>query len=276
MSDVFGLDVSHYQGKIDWAKVRATGMVFAILKAQYESAGHGYDPCFVDNYKGATANGFKVDVYDYFGSVTYADPVAQAKALVSKLKAVGFSGKVWMDLEDKKIRNVGKIQMNTMIGRYAAVIVAAGYSLGIYCSYDWYQHVLDVANLKKLYSFWIARYPLADTGMYNAASALSPKSYANGWQYSSKGKVSGITGNVDLDVMYSTAAVVAPTPTKATTPTESKKTVVASVLNVRDGAGVSNKDIGDLKEGSVVTVDKVSNGWGHIEGWISLDSKYVK
>jgi len=276
MSEVFGIDVSHYQGKIDWAKVKAAGKTFAILKAQYENGSHGIDPTFLYNYKNAMANGFDVDVYDYFGSVTYADPIAQAKALVSKLKAAGFKGKVWMDLENAKIRNVGKIQMNTMIGRYAAVIVAAGYSLGIYCNYDWYMHVLDVANLKKLYPFWIARYPFADTGAYNAASSLSPKAFGAGWQYSSKGRVSGIAGNVDLDVMYGTAATT-PTPAKSTTSTESKKTVIASVLNIRGGAGATNVDIGDLKQGSVVTIDKVSNGWGHIkDGWISLNSKYVK
>lgn len=275
MSEVFGVDVSHYQGKIDWAKVKATGKTFAILKAQYENGNHGYDPCFVDNYKGAIVNGFKVDVYDYFGSATYADPIAQAKALVSKLKAVGFTGKVWMDLENAKIRNVGKIQMNTMIQKYATVIVAAGYKLGIYCNYDWYKNVLDVANLKKLYPFWIARYPLADVGAYNATSSLSPKAFGVGWQYSSKGKVNGITGNVDLDVMYSTANATTPITILATG--TGKKTVIASVLNVRDGAGASNADIGDLKQGSIVTIDKVSNGWGHIkDGWISLDSKYVK
>jgi GH25 family lysozyme M1 (1,4-beta-N-acetylmuramidase) len=275
MSEVFGVDVSHYQGKIDWAKVKATGKTFAILKAQYENGNHGYDPTFLYNYKNAIANGFVTDVYDYFGSATLADPAGQATALVSKLKAVSFNGTVWMDHENAKLKGIGKTATNLMIQKYAAVIVAAGYRLGIYCNYDWHKNVLDVANFKKLYPFWIARYPLADVGAYNATSSLSPKAFGVGWQYSSKGKVNGITGNVDLDVMYSTANATTPITILATG--TGKKTVIASVLNMRDGAGASNADIGDLKQGSIVTIDKVSNGWGHIkDGWISLDSKYVK
>lgn len=277
MSDVFGIDVSHYQGNIDWAKVKAAGKTFAVLKVQYENGNHGIDPTFVANYKGATANGFNVDVYDYFASTTLADPETQARMLVARLDSVKFTGKVWMDLEDKKLKGISKLAMNTMIQKYTAIIVAAGYKLGIYCNYDWYKNVLDVANLKKLYEFWIARYPLADTGAYNAASALSPKGYGTGWQYSSKGKVDGITGNVDLDVMYSAVAVVVPSKPVIGVVGTGKRMVLASILNIRDGAGATNADIGDLKQGSVVTIDKVSNGWGHIkDGWISLDSKYVK
>lgn len=202
MESTFGIDVSHYQGKIDWGQVTASGKKFVVLKAQYESSGHGWDPCFKYNYENAIKNGLDVSVYDYFGSSTRADPEAQAKALAAKLKAVGYSGKVWMDHENPKLKNIGKIATNRMIEKYALVIIAAGYSLGIYCNKDWYCNVLDTANLKKLYEFWIARYPAADFGVYNPVSTLSPKMYSAAWQYSSKGKVPGIKGNVDLDIDF--------------------------------------------------------------------------
>lgn len=65
---------------------------------------------------------------------------------------------------------------------------------------DWYNNVLDSAALKGKYPFWVARYPLLDTGVVK--SNLSPESYAVAWQYSSKGKVSGISGNVDMDLAF--------------------------------------------------------------------------
>ena len=78
----------------------------------------------------------------------------------------------------------------------------AGYYTGIYCNKLWYDKIIS-DSLKDNFEFWIARYPKNDVGVYNAKSALKP-SYkaAVAWQYSSKGKVPGVKGNVDLDVDY--------------------------------------------------------------------------
>ena len=74
--------------------------------------------------------------------------------------------------------------------------------MGIYCNRDWYMNVIH-DDLKANYDFWIARYPSNDRGVYNPNSSLKPNpKMAVAWQYSSKGHVNGISGNVDLDVDY--------------------------------------------------------------------------
>ena len=80
--------------------------------------------------------------------------------------------------------------------RRACPIRKGGYECGIYCNRDWYINVCGGLNAK----YWIARYPAVDDGTLKAG--LKPRLGEAGWQYSSKGKVSGIAGNVDLDIWY--------------------------------------------------------------------------
>lgn len=78
----YGIDVSHHQGSIDWSKVKATGKVtFAIMKAMYESD-KSKDECFDNNYAGCTNNGINRGVYNFIGSVSASDPIADANALL--------------------------------------------------------------------------------------------------------------------------------------------------------------------------------------------------
>ena len=200
MSEVLGIDVSHHNGRIDWTKV-AQSKKFAIMKAQYEAQSHRIDETFEYNYAEAGKYGLARGVYIYIARHSIADPVADANALVSKLKGRKLEYGIWLDLEDKNIRHLTKQQFNDLVTVYASIFKAAGYYVGIYCNVDWYKNVLDSHALGKVYEFWIARYPKNDTGEYNPQSNLKPK-YGCAWQYSSKGKVSGITGNVDLNVDY--------------------------------------------------------------------------
>ena len=109
----------------------------------------------------------------------------------------GLDYPVWLDLEWEKQRNLSKATLSAMIKAFRAAIVSAGYKFGIYCNVDWYNNVLPTDC--KGYEFWLARYPANDNGTIQ--ERLRP-STGVGWQYSSKGKVSGISGNVDMDVFY--------------------------------------------------------------------------
>lgn len=197
-----GIDVSHYQGSIDWEKVAADGKTFAIMKAQYEAGSHRIDEYFEANYKGAGKYGLARGVYIFIGSVSIADPIADAQALVKKLNGRTLEYGIWIDLEAAAVKKLSKAEITHLVHVYANIFEANGYFTGIYCNKDWYNNVLDSKKLAEDYEFWIARYPSNDTGVYNATSSLSPKSYACAWQYSSKGSVSGISGNVDLDVDF--------------------------------------------------------------------------
>jgi len=202
MGEVLGIDVSHYQGNIDWSKVAASGKRFAILKAMYEAQSHRKDETFEANYKGAGDYGIDRGVYIFIASASISDPVADAKALLKHLDGRKLEYGIWLDLESDVLRAKGKDFIRNLCYVYAYHFTMAGYFVGIYCNRDWYLNVIP-EDLKADFDFWIARYPANDNGSYNPASTMKPAgTYAVAWQYSSKGSVPGIPSKCDLDVDY--------------------------------------------------------------------------
>lgn len=202
MAEVLGIDVSHHNGKIDWGKVAASGRKFAIMKCQYEAKSHRIDETFEYNYAEAGKYGLSRGVYVFIATDSIADPVLDARSLLSKLNGRTLEYGIWLDLESAALRKIGRGAITKLVYIYANIFRAAGYYVGIYCNYDWYYHVLDRAKLVQDFDFWIARYPKADSGNYNPNSSLSSRSYSVAWQYSSKGKVPGINTNCDLNVDF--------------------------------------------------------------------------
>lgn len=263
----YGIDVSHYQKDIDWKRVKNDGKSFAILKAMYETS-HKPDEYFEKNYNGCKSNNIELGVYDFFGSKNIENPEKDAKDLLKILNNRPLPWGIWLDLESANIRAIGKNNITKLVDIEADIFRKAGYKVGIYSNKDWYFNVLDSDYLKQYYSFWIARYPKNDDGF--KIEALSPKSYADVWQYSSKGKVPGIQGNVDLDVAYIKSNELK----SSISPTVGFKRVTANTLNIRDESSALSKDMGDLKIGSIIYVDMIQNGFGHFEGWTSM--KYLQ
>lgn len=200
MSETLGIDVSHHNGNIDWSKVAASGKTFAVLKCMYEAQSHRIDECFEHNYKGCCDYGIDKGVYIFIASASIADPVGDAKALLNHLKGRKLEYGIWLDLESAVLRAKGKEYIRNLCYIYAYHFTMAGYFCGIYCNRDWYLNVIH-DDLKRDFDFWIARYPAGDNGSYNPASPLKP-SCGVAWQYSSKGRVNGISGNVDMNVDY--------------------------------------------------------------------------
>ena len=202
MSEVFGIDVSHHNGRINWADVAGTGKKFAIMKCQYEAQSHRIDECFEYNYAEAGKYGIARGVYIYIARASMADPVADAQALLKHLNGRKLEYGIWLDLEDKTVDVKGKAYIRDLAFKYADIFMKAGYYVGIYCNRDWYIRLIH-DDLKQNFDFWIARYPRNDTGVYNKNSSLKPNAQiAVAWQYSSKGNVAGIQTRVDLDVDY--------------------------------------------------------------------------
>lgn len=200
--EVLGIDVSHYQGRIDWKKVADSGKQFAIMKCQYEAQSHRIDETFEYNYEEAGRAGLARGVYIYIARASMADPELDANSLLRHLKGRKLEYGIWLDLEDKTVDVKGKGYIRDLAFKYADIFMKAGYFVGIYCNRDWYIRLIH-DDLKRDFDFWIARYPKNDTGEYNSNSSLKPSyQMAVAWQYSSKGKVPGIAGNVDLDVDY--------------------------------------------------------------------------
>ena len=192
--DIKGIDVSSNQGKPDWAKVAKAGIKFAILRVHQRD---GIDGSFEYNYKGCKSNGILIGGYKYSYALTPAQAVDEAEDVIAALNGRGLDFPVFYDLEWTNQRKLGKQAVENIAVSFLNRMKRAGYKVGIYCNMDWYNNVLTDA-LKK-YDCWIARYPANDNG--TAQERLRP-SVGVGWQYSSKGKVSGISGNVDMDVFY--------------------------------------------------------------------------
>lgn len=194
--EIKGIDVSSWQGKIDWSAVANYGMGFAILRITEK--GNKTDSRFEENYQGCKQYGIPVGVYKYSYALSVAEIQAEAQNVVDVLDGRELQFPVWLDLEDASQRSLSDSTLMTMIKTFWSVVTAAGYKFGIYCNVDWYDNVIP-AEAKSKYDFWIARYPAEDNGWLQ--ERLRP-SVGVGWQYSSKATIPGISGNVDRNVFY--------------------------------------------------------------------------
>lgn len=201
MSEVFGIDVSHHNGSIDWEEVAADDKKFAIMKCQYEAKSHRIDEYFEHNYEGAGRYGIARGVYIYIARASMEDPELDARCLLNHLKNRPLEYGIWLDLEDASLAVKDKSYIRDLVFKYSDIFKKADYYVGIYCNKDWYTRLIH-DDLKQAFDFWIARYPSNDTGRYNFSSSLKPLKYAVAWQYSSKGFVPGIKTRCDLNVDF--------------------------------------------------------------------------
>ena len=209
MSNIYGIDVSAWQGTIDWAKVKKAGCGHAVLKiARKELTA---DKQFSANIKGCKAQGIPYGVYRYVYEYTETAAKKAAQAVVELLKKYDAAPGtvVWLDVEDESIQFAAKTTLTASILAAQKVIEAAGFGFGVYCGKYWYDSVLKTKQLSC--PFWIARYPSTNAVAFGAAPAAKYKPTTTqplwGWQYSAWGVVPGISGNVDLNQIYGVAAV---------------------------------------------------------------------
>lgn len=193
--EIKGIDVSAWQGQIDWKTVADYGMDFAILRIT--EAGNVTDKYFERNYTECQKYNIPTGVYKYSYAMTITEIQSEARKVVSVLNGRKLQYPIWLDLEHHKQRVLGAENIHNLAEAFREIIVAAGYKFGIYCNVDWYMNVI-CSHLKK-YDFWIARYPANDDGWLQ--ERLRPD-FGVGWQYSSKAKIPGIDGTVDRSVFY--------------------------------------------------------------------------
>lgn len=193
--EIKGIDVSAWQGKIDWKTVADYGMGFAILRIT--EAGNVVDSQFENNLAGCNKYNIPVGVYKYSYAMTIAEIQREARKVVSTLNGRRIQFPVFLDLEYNNQRSLGSESIHKMADAFLEIVEAAGYKFAIYCNVDWYENVI-CSHLKK-YDFWIARYPANDDGWLQ--ERLRPD-FGVGWQYSSKAKIPGISGTVDRNVFY--------------------------------------------------------------------------
>ena len=230
--DMKGIDVSVHNGDIDWSKVKADGIDFAILRAGYGKLAKQKDAKFEDNYKGAKAAGIPVGAYWYSYATTPDEAKLEAEICVSILKGRQFEFPIFFDQEEKTTLDTGKANCSEMIRAFCDVLEANGYWVGLYTSRSCLTtHIED--DIKKRYALWAAEW--SDKLRYDGPVGI--------WQHSEKGKVDGITGNVDLDIGYKDYPTMikakglngygkAPDPTPA--PDVPKETAVTVTVQIGD------------------------------------------
>ncbi len=193
--EAYGIDVSFWQGKIDWKKVKESGKTFAIIRA---GSTKGMDDYFEENYKNAKAAGVYLGCYFYTYATTKEEALKDADMLLSWLEGKQFEYPVFYDMEDKTQLQSGitKEKRTEMCLAFMNKMEKAGWFAGTYANATWYKNYLDEKALGEAGELWLAAW--TDSGKPDEDNS---DKYGM-WQYSSKGKVNGISGNVDLDVSY--------------------------------------------------------------------------
>lgn len=188
-----GIDVSSSQSSVDFNKVKADGYKFVLLRGTIKS--NKADAKFERYYADATKAGLTIaGVYKYSYAMNVAEAKKEAEGMIKLLN--GRKVDIWLDMEDKSQIPLGKEGIALIITTFLTTCVNAGYEVGIYCNQNWYQNYIK-DDIKKICRFWIARYGKNDGTMNKT---YKPNVGEVMWQYTSKGKVDGISGNVDLDV----------------------------------------------------------------------------
>ena len=194
----FGIDVSKWQGDIDWDKVKADGVEFVMIRAGYRGSKTGAlveDPNFLVNIRGATRAGLKVGVYFFTQAINEVEAVEEASMVLALCEGYDLEYPVIIDSEGAGGEGrADALDMETrtrVCAAFCETIKNAGYEPGVYASRSWYNANLEVKDLDK-YRIWLAEY--RSTPLYAG--------YYDMWQYTSKGRVDGIEGNVDLNISY--------------------------------------------------------------------------
>lgn len=256
MSEIKGIDVSAFQGNINWKTVANYGMGFAIIRIT--EAGNVTDPTFEQNYKGCINNKIPVGVYKYSYASTIAEIQSEARKVISVLNKRKLDYPVWLDLEWNNQRALGSESIHKMAEAFKEIIVAAGYQFGIYCNADWYTNVI-CSHLKK-YDFWIARYPSNDTGV--VVERLRPD-YGAMWQYSSKATIPGISTKVDRSVSYKNYSSTATNKSNSTTTKQEGGTKLTKEQIINALITVAKNEIGYLEKATNAQLDSKTANAGY-------------
>ena len=188
-----GIDVSAWQGVIDWQKVKASGIQFAIIKAGGSDDGVYTDSKYERNYSECKKYGIPVGAYYFAGPnfTTKADGEADADRFIKLLKGKQFEYPVYLDLEPPLKASNRKYNTDAAVA-FCEKVEKAGYYVGVYGStYSTFQSLVDDSRLTS-YAHWVAQYANSCTYWDNYGI----------WQYASNDYINGINGNTDMNLCY--------------------------------------------------------------------------
>ena len=205
MDYIRGIDVSAYQGEIDWSRVAASGVRFAMMRAGYRGYGWGAiqkDPYFDANMRGALANGIEVGVYFFSQALTPAEAEEEAYLVLDWIRGYDVTYPIVFDWEeqdynDSRTQGCDGNTVTACALAFCKVIEDAGYLPMTYGSpKKVYEGNLKLEYLQN-YPFWLANYT-------DGVTPTTFRYHYNMWQYTSHGHVDGIDGRVDLNICFVT------------------------------------------------------------------------
>ncbi|MCI5688212.1 glycoside hydrolase family 25 protein [Anaerovoracaceae bacterium 42-11] len=195
---VAGIDVSYYQKEIDWKKVKKDGFDFAMIRLGYRGYEHGnleLDSRFKENLSGAKKADIHVGVYFFSQAVTVEEAVEEAKYVIRHIRGRGVTYPVVFDMEPisgaHRIDDLTVLDKTEIADAFCQIIERNGYTPMIYGNPTWLSENLDLRYLTR-YDIWLAHY--TDETDYPGEFKF--------WQYTDSGKVKGIKGKVDLNLMF--------------------------------------------------------------------------
>lgn len=200
----FGIDVSKYNGDIDWVSVKAEGVKFAIIRCGYRGSSSGsivVDPYFEANIMKATEAGIPVGVYFFTQAVNTTEAVEEASAVLTLTKDYKLDYPVFIDTEgaggNGRADALPVADRTAVCQAFCETIRSGGHRAGIYASKNWFNKRLDITKLSADNVTWLAEY--ADTPSYGGTYQM--------WQYSSAGRINGIEGRVDMNLSYLSSGI---------------------------------------------------------------------
>lgn len=196
---LMGIDVSKYQGDIDWEAVKAAGVEYAMIRVGYRGYGTGkivLDETFEENIEGALAADIPVGVYFYSQAVNPAEAIEEANQVLESIGDYEVTWPIVFDMEEvvgDEVRTAGLTseQITEITLAFCDTIEEAGYHPVIYGNVKWFMSKLELSKVAS-YDKWLAQY-------YRAP--FFPYAYQM-WQYTGSGSLDGITGDVDLNLSF--------------------------------------------------------------------------
>ncbi len=208
-----GIDVSTWQGNVNWKKVKASGVHFVMMRVGYGKGRYGSKNCTLDNrfktyVKGAVDAGIPIGIYFYSYATTEEEALEEAEFTIEQLEGIPVSFPVAYDVEDAHILNKTTNELRTsMVKTYMDTIAAAGYYPMFYSNQNWYNNYLESDELED-YDFWYARYTNQEPDIEEYPYTI--------WQATSTQKMKGIPDNtVDIDFLYKDYSKIIETRTTA-------------------------------------------------------------
>ena len=176
-----GIDVSRYQGNINWGRVAAAGKQFAMVRVGSSNSGGLYvDPYFLQNVNGAKAAGLRVGAYYYTYARTRAAVANELTTFLNAMEGLQLEYPVFVDVEDFSLTSLGRAELTSLVQYAMDILYQRKWYAGWYSYTNYINNYLNAAALRQ-YPLWVADY--RSTLGYNGNYAM--------WQYSGSGSVNG-------------------------------------------------------------------------------------